>query len=155
MACSRASWIGQTQQIVTPIPLEPSIRPPRSAHLHQNAALQQQPDQLDVLVLDGRNQRRPVQRVHAVDVQLVRAVLEVDDQAADAGAVAALGQQQELLLGGRQRVRVVVVERIVLLLGGVQRRVGAIFVVARHQILLGFGLHGRGRGSGATGAATV
>lgn len=48
-------------------------------YLNANSGLQQQPNEFDIFILDGRYQRGTVQRVHAVYVELVRVVLVLRD----------------------------------------------------------------------------
>lgn len=48
-------------------------------YLNADSGLQQQPNEFDIFVLDGSYQRGTVQRVHAVDVELVRVVLVLRD----------------------------------------------------------------------------
>lgn len=74
----------------------------RNPYLNQNARLQQQFHQVDVFVLDGRNEGTAHQRVHAVDVQLLGLVLVLLDEARNGRTVATLRTQQELLLDRRQ-----------------------------------------------------
>lgn len=48
---------------------------------HLDAAVEEHLDQLEALVLDGDHERRPAERVRAVDVQLAGLVFELVQQA--------------------------------------------------------------------------
>lgn len=43
-------------------------------HLHLDPDIKKKPDELDVFILNGGDQSRSIQRIHAVDVQDLRVI---------------------------------------------------------------------------------